>query len=114
MRYVLPLAAVVVVAACAQLGAPRELAYDRLSERDVGLAAATLQNTLETGDNNITVVWQNTVNGHAGATTPVRTFVTDSGIFCRDYIEVLVIDEAVERFDNTACRGDAGSWVWVR
>ena len=51
MRNVLALAAVVVVAACAQLGAPRELAYDRLSERDVGLAAATLQNTLETGDN---------------------------------------------------------------
>ena len=88
MRNVLALAAVVVVAACAQLGAPRELAYDRLSERDVTLAAATLQNTLETGDNHITVVWQNTVNGHAGATTPVRTFVTDSG--CEAAVRLMV------------------------
>ena len=114
MHKLLPLAVLALLTACTQSGQERQIAYDHLTDQDVTLAATTMQNALETGDDDITVVWQNPENGRAGSTTPLRTYVTDTGVFCREYLEVLVIDGEVAKFQNTACRSDAGSWVWLR
>jgi surface antigen len=88
--------------------------YARLSDRDVALASQTLQETLERHQENEPANWANPESGNAGVIWPVDTYLTDTGYFCREYRETVVIADG-ERFsyDNTACRNDEGHWVWV-
>lgn len=87
--------------------------YERMTDADVAQAAQTMQDALENARNGETRPWSNAESGNAGGITPTRTFVTDAGVFCRDYRETLTIGgDSAERV-NTACRNDDGKWVWV-
>lgn len=88
--------------------------YGALDEGDVTLAAAAMQDGLENKRNDETVRWRNPQSGHGGAITPRVTLISDNGSFCRRYDEQLELaDGRTTTLDNTACRDDAGRWVWL-
>jgi surface antigen len=87
--------------------------YARLSEQDVAIAAATLQSTLERHQENEPASWRNPATGSEGVIWPVDTWLTDTGYYCRRYRETLAVGGERFTYDNTACRNDAGRWVWV-
>lgn len=88
--------------------------YGQMTERDIDLAAATLQQTLENRGNGQAGSWTNQESGHSGSIQPVETFQTDQGVYCRRYRETLSVAGATDSYRQTACRNDDGRWVWIR
>ena len=80
------------------------------TDNDQKLAYQTLQQVLETQISGTTRSWRNTNNDHVGSITPIRTFKTSNGIFCRVYAETLTIHGKTQKFQETACRDKDGIW----
>jgi len=59
-----------------------------------------------------TISWNNPESGHSGSVTPTREGQTDSGDYCRQYKQSIVIDGQVETAYGTACKQGA-DWVLV-
>ncbi len=91
---------------------PAEL-YGEMSDGDVELAVAAMRVALETRPTAQTVDWNNDTTGNQGSFTPRRTFITDRGVFCRDYDERLLVGGRDGMVQNTACRSDDGAWTWA-
>ncbi len=91
---------------------PTEL-YDGMSESDVALAVEAMRTALEFNQAEEGVDWANSESGNRGEIVPRRTFVTDLGVFCRDYDEHLLVGGRDGVVRNTACRSDDGDWVWT-
>jgi len=76
---------------------------------------ATLQAALETHLSGKSRTWSSPQSGYSGAITPVRTWASRSGHFCRTFVEVVRLPSGRERNSRArACRNDAGIWVRVR
>jgi len=64
--------------------------------------------------------WSNPATGNGGIFTPVRTYNTSAGRFCRDYRVTVAIasadgeNGAIERGEGTACQQADGSWRSLR
>ena len=101
------------LAACASLSPSDPALYQRLAESDVNLASRLIQTTLESMPDGATQRWANQQTGNSGEITPLRTYASESGQFCRDYREELVIAGDSGRFCHTACRDDSARWVWL-
>jgi surface antigen len=101
------------LAGCASLTAGDPALYQGLAESDVTLASRLVQTTLENTPDGATRRWSNQQTGNGGAVTPLRTYVSERGHFCRDYREELAIAGNTGRFYHTACREDAARWVWL-
>jgi surface antigen len=84
-----------------------------LDERDKRLAAEAEQKALETAPTGRTVTWQNPDNGHSGKVTPVKTYQTASGSYCREYETNVNVGGQQEKAYGTACRQSDGSWKIV-
>ncbi len=54
------------------------------------------------------VTWQAPDSGAQGSVTPVRTFRTDEGVFCREFLEERVVYGQSYQARGIACRGDKG------
>ena len=68
------------------------------------------QHALDVAPTGQTVAWHNPDSGHHGTMTPVRTYQIDSGQYCREYQQTVVIGGQEERAFGTACRQPDGSW----
>lgn len=74
--------------------------------------------TLERVPDGQPVVWQNP-NRHGTTTptrqsiTPVRTWQTNSGRYCREYVTTGTIGRQVQEVYGTACRNPDGTWQIV-
>jgi surface antigen len=101
------------LAGCASLSAGDPALYQELAESDVTLAARLVQSTLETTPDGTTRSWTNQQTGNGGAITPLRTYVSERGHFCREYREELAVAEGTGRFYHTACREDGARWIWL-
>jgi surface antigen len=101
------------LAACAGFSAGDPALYQRLAESDVNLASRLMQATLESAPDGATRQWTNQQTGNSGEITPLRTYASEDGHFCRDYREELVIAGDSGRFYHTACRDDSDRWVWL-
>lgn len=101
------------LAACASLAAGDPALYEGLGERDVALAAQLMQSTLENATDGTTRRWSNQESGNSGEITPLRTYVSDDGSFCREYREELMVAGSSGRFYHTACREGAARWAWL-
>ena len=101
------------VAGCASLTAGDPSLYQGLAESDVKLAARLAQTTLESAPDGATRRWTNQQTGNSGEITPLRTYVSERGYFCRDYREALSVADNTGRFYHTACRDDVAGWVWL-
>ena len=113
MRLLLALAIVLPLGACAGLTGSESALYQSLADSDVQLASRSMQSTLERAPDGATRSWVNEQTGHRGSLTPTRTYVNDSGYFCRDYREELVVGEQSGSFHHAACRDENARWVWL-
>lgn len=104
------------LAGCATVSGPAgdPTLYTALGDEDVALAAAALQESLETTANGTATAWQNAASGHAGSITPRETSIAEDGRFCRLYDERLELaDGRSTTLAHTACRDPEGRWVWL-
>lgn len=56
------------------------------------------------------VTWENPDSGHSGDITPVRTFKSRSGQWCREYAAIESLGDAQELQRAIACREGEGLW----
>ena len=83
-----------------------------LTETDARLAARTLQTVLEGQPDAEAVAWRSPTSGWSGAFTPLRTFQTETGTFCREFQEDLAAPaDRSARYRLTACRTAKGVWI---
>lgn len=59
------------------------------------------------------VVWANPEAGAHYETTPQRTYQTDAGRYCREYITTATVAGRAQQVYGTACRQPDGSWELV-
>lgn len=102
----------VAVTGCASIGqmSNAEPLYTKMTGNDVLIANQTVQNALENVRSGMQLSWKSSVSGHSGSVTPVSTFRSKSGFYCREYDETLTIDDQTERYRDTACRDSGGLW----
>ena len=102
----------VLAAACTMSQAPDARLYAELDDADTRSAATTVQRTLETAADGEARSWRNPASGHAGSVRPLATYVSDTGMFCRNYEETLDLGGGAASFRHDACRGADGHWAW--
>lgn len=73
----------------------------------------TTHTALETGHTNQTSTWSNPDSGHSGTVTPIKTYQTTQGQYCREYQQTVNIGGRTEQAYGTACRQPDGSWKVV-
>jgi surface antigen len=60
-----------------------------------------------------TVSWNNPQTGHSGSVTPVNDYTAQSGRYCREYKQTIVIDGQTQTGYGTACQNADGTWQIV-
>jgi surface antigen len=83
-----------------------------LDKADQQYATQSADNALERYPDGQASTWENPNTGHAGQTTPTRTYETAQGP-CREYQTSVVIDGRKQTAYGTACRQPDGSWKVV-
>lgn len=90
-----------------------EQALARLESRDqadrLALDAAVNQG-LEQNVSGIPLDWHNPDTGSRGEVTPIRTFKSTAGQWCREYEATLVVDDQNQVRRAIACREQNGQW----
>ena len=71
---------------------------------------STAQDSFEYERSGTTSSWSNPDSGHEGTITPVRTYQTASGTYCRDFTQTITVDGQFEEARGTACRQADGTW----
>lgn len=90
--------------------ASKEPLYKSMSRDDRRLADRTVRKALETALSGTTFRWHNPDTGHSGTVTPLETYQTQNGYFCRSYRETLTIAPRTEQYRDQACRDKKGIW----
>lgn len=109
MKYGTVLAACLILAACTNVGDGRSL----VAESDVNMMERTLQLALDIDPDGQGRSWQNAMTGHSGSIVPIASYITEQGVFCRDYRDIQTIGGQEMVYVSRACRTDGSSWVWV-
>lgn len=81
-----------------------------LDRADMQYANSLNQNALEQTATGVTSKWVNPDSGNSGTITPVRTFQTGSGNYCREFNQTIVVGGQSQKAFGTACRQPDGSW----
>jgi surface antigen len=112
-----PLVAWVVLALAsgpASAGTTEGTAPGGLDPIDAGIAAATVQQALETATSLSSLHWTNPGTGTSGTVTPLNTFQIADGRYCREYQELVRPPRGqLSTIQGKACRNDKGSWIPV-
>ena len=72
------------------------------------------QHSLENTRTNTSTPWRNPDSGNYGHITPIETYQTGRGEYCREYLQEIVIGGERRRAYGTACRQPDGSWEIIR
>jgi surface antigen len=72
------------------------------------------QYALENTRTNVTTTWVNPDTGNSGSLTPVETYQTSSGGYCREYQQTVYIGGERQQAYGTACRQPDGTWKIVK
>jgi surface antigen len=86
---------------------------DRLDAADREKASAAASQALESMPSGQGVAWRNPESGRTGVVTPVRTYQTSTGQYCREYTQTITIGGEKHQSYGTACRQPDGSWKIV-
>ena len=84
--------------------------YKKMSDADVELAVGAMQHSLTNNLSGRNTPWENPESGNSGSIVAGAVFVTNQGVFCRDYKENVVVGEDLGIVTNTACRDPRGVW----
>ncbi|BCR04242.1 hypothetical protein DESUT3_13110 [Desulfuromonas versatilis] len=68
---------------------------------------------LDQGRPYLASTWVNPDTGSSGSVTPVRTFGTTDGRYCREYLQNVLVGGVQQQAYGTACRQADGSWLIV-
>ena len=109
MTYRTVLAACLMLAACTNVGGGRSL----VAESDINMMERTLQLALDVHPDGEGRTWRNSVTGHSGSIVPIASYITEHGVFCRDYRDTQMVGGRETVYISRACRADDSSWVWV-
>ena len=71
------------------------------------------QYSLETAPSGQASEWRNPDSGHSGTFTPTRTYQTESGQYCREYTQEIMVGGERHESYGTACRQPDGTWQIV-
>jgi surface antigen len=81
-----------------------------MDEQDRKLAELSSQRALENSASGNSVEWRNPDNGNHGYITPTKTFKNNSGQYCREYTQVIIVGGKQEKAYGKACRKPDGHW----
>ncbi len=56
------------------------------------------------------IVWNNPESGNYGTITPVRDGTSSSGLYCREFQQVITVGGKTETAYGTACQEPDGTW----
>ena len=87
--------------------------YAELDSGDANAAVDLMRRTLESELSWRVANWKSRATGYGGSITPVRTFRTTEGVFCREYRESVATTKRVVAELAVACRDPALGWVRV-
>jgi surface antigen len=85
-----------------------------LDDADREYAMRTSYYALERTPSGATSSWHNPDTGHSGTLTPLRTFESGRGGYCREFQQTVRIGGRSQRAYGTACREPDGSWRIVQ
>ncbi len=85
-----------------------------LDRADQLMMERNAQYALESTRTNTTTTWRNPDSGNYGAITPVETYQTSQGQYCREYTQTVVVAGEKQQAYGTACRQPDGTWKIVR
>jgi surface antigen len=85
-----------------------------MDEQDRKLASLASQNAFENSTSGSTKEWRNPDNGNYGSITPQKAYQNDSGQYCREYTQTVVIGGETSKAYGTACRQPDGQWKIVK
>jgi surface antigen len=83
---------------------------NRMDAADQQRANAAASQALESVPSGQSVAWRNPDSGNNGVVTPVRTYQTSTGQYCREYNQTITIGGEKHQSFGTACREPDGSW----
>jgi surface antigen len=83
---------------------------NRMDAADRRESERAAQKAFETAPSGQGTSWNNPDNDNHGTVTPTRTFQTDSGQYCREFQQTVVIGGEEQQAHGTACRQPNGSW----
>ena len=93
------------------LGDAAAVLYGQMADSDVQLAVGAMQESLTNNLPGAATGWENPATGNSGSIEAGAVFVTDQGVFCRDYESGwLVVGGVAGITTNTECRGADGTW----
>lgn len=78
---------------------------------DRELALETRIEALERMLSGNTLTWMNDISGAKGSITPLRTFQTPAGQWCREYRETTIFANTSDERLSIACRDDQQGWA---
>ena len=81
-----------------------------MTDKDVAHANAALQYSLESLSSSERQSWRNRRSGNSGEITPLRTYKSVAGYYCREYQELIRIGTQQQVYFDTACRSEDGTW----
>jgi len=96
------------------IGARATVAAMGIDAADRSYAEPAAQRGLESLRAGTASNWRNPGNGNTGTFTPVRTWRTAQGNWCRDFRHSVTIQGATRHGNGTACRRGAGHWSVMR
>ncbi len=85
-----------------------------LDKADQEAMERNAQYSLEHTRTNTTTDWQNPDTGNSGSITPVETYQTHEGQYCREYIQKVMIAGREQQAYGTACRQPDGTWKIIK
>ncbi len=88
--------------------------YQGLSAPERTFARYTVQRTLETKLKHQTGKWDDPLNGTLGLVTPLRSYKSTTGHYCREFMEVVTRKGVVRSALQKACRTPRGRWLRVQ
>jgi len=81
-----------------------------LDQKDKEMAQQAAQHAFENSRTGESSAWQNPDSGNSGTITPIQTYQTPSGQYCREYEQDIVVGGQPQKSYGTACRQGDGSW----
>ena len=83
---------------------------NHLDQKDKEMAAQNAQNTFESAKTGQGSSWSNPDSGNSGTITPTKTYKANTGQYCREYQQEIMIGGEPHKSYGTACRQPDGSW----
>ena len=84
-----------------------------IDEYDRQMMEKSSRQALEFSPSGNSVEWKNPVGRNSGSITPTKTF-KESGRYCREYVQEVMIGGEEQKTDGKACHQPDGNWKIIK